>query len=255
MHTDLIPEVNYTGDSGSNGNSRVYPSPYNPTQPKIGGSGASFPTLSSGSTPGRDQGSNPGGPSKSTVFVPSPVSSNKGSNTMYNMDQMTNNIAIPKHTLPNPSNLATSRSTIATDGEQPYGQDSSDYNHHSPSGPGGGSYDDRESHHDRYSSSLGGPRSSNHLLDEYPHRGEQGGNSFMYDEEDSVHHHNHHGSDDLNDAQEKRGGWRGEMGGDGTNQNGDSQSSEHGMSCLSTVIYLDNVMVGLLDHFLPMHGW
>lgn len=31
---------------------------------------------------------------------------------MYNMDQMTNNIAIPKHTLPNPSNLATSRTTI-----------------------------------------------------------------------------------------------------------------------------------------------
>jgi hypothetical protein len=85
---------------------------------------------------------------------------------MYNMDQMTNNIAIPKHTLPNPSNLATSRSIISDENGDSFGE-------------GGGGGDEREVHHDsRFSPSSGTSGPNNHL-DESRREG-----GSAYDDED-----------------------------------------------------------------------
>lgn len=157
---------------------------------------------------------------KNPIFVPSPVSS-KGSSTLYNMDQLTNNIAIPKHTLPNPSNLATSRSTILDDGgDNSGGSGSSNNNYYGGNNQGssirlgGGSLgeeSDRDSsgnsHHDRYPPTSGSIGSSNHLDGS---RGE-GGGPYFYDEdeagisEDSA---RSHVASNPSDGQGKAGNWK-----------------------------------------------
>lgn len=137
---------------------------------------------------------------KNPIFVPSPVSS-KGSGTMYNMDQMTNNIAIPKHTLPNPSNLATSRSTITEDNGDMYGEAGN-----------GGMAEDRDGHHHYGPNSPGGTGSSNHLDES---RGD-GSSPYIYDEEDSGVNEDsarNYLGPNSGDAPGKKGIWKGDPNG------------------------------------------
>ncbi|CAG7829284.1 unnamed protein product [Allacma fusca] len=214
------PEVNYTADTA---HSRGYGSSSNSFNPTTQQQGSS----SNGGTAGNSMAAAAAGTSgngqvvqrhnpKNPVFVPSPVSS-KGSSTMYNMDQMTNNIAIPKHTLPNPSNLATSRTTITEDNGDFYGEAGH-----------GGVVEDRDNHHDRFSPNPGNSGSSNHLDES---RGD-GANPYVYDEDDSGVNEgsgrNYLGSSNPGDAQGKRGIWKGESGPNGQD-NSDSRHENGGL--------------------------
>lgn len=246
IYLDIIPEVNYSSTDAL-GN-RGYPHAHSPSQHSnsdngnflssagggssnggglvLGGS-SGISSSSSNSNSNNFPGSNGHGAvfnPKNPVFVPSPVSS-KGSSTMYNMDQLTNNIAIPKHTLPNPSNLATSRSTVLDDGSDSYGGSSNSNNNYNGNsqgsglGMGGGGAPlgedhDRDGgagshnlHHDRYSPTSGSVGTSNHLDG---NRGE-GGGPYFYDEEESGLSEDSaksHVAGNPNDAQGKRGIWK-----------------------------------------------
>jgi hypothetical protein len=224
--SDLIPEVNYTSDpSGSRG----YTNPFHPPKPAVvnpasGSSGGLGSQVSTGSNNnnnplgGGGSGSSGVHNPKNPVFVPSPVSS-KGSGTMYNMDQLTNNIAIPKHTLTNPSNLATSRSTIVSD-------DRSDKDKPGESGQGGLG-EDRDNHHDRYSPNSSG---SNNHLDES--RGETG-NPYAYEDEDNGLNEDSaktYVGSNPGEAQGKRGIWKG---GEHPGQDQTHSRDENGMSVIT----------------------
>lgn len=147
---------------------------------------------------------------------------------MYNMDQLTNNIAIPKHTLSNPSNLATSRSTIVDDrGDNYHGENSQ-----------GGLGEVRDNHHDRYSPNSSG---SNNHLDES--RGYGGGSPYnAYDDEDTGLNEDSAKNDmgtNPAEAQGKRGIWKGEPG-----QNGQEQTDsrdENGTFHSSSITSCENV--------------
>lgn len=196
----ILPEVNYTGTTNRN---RVHMNTYHQSS-----------TLAPNSNHIVDSGNsisqhNP----KNPVFVPSPVSSN-ASPTMYNMDQMTNNIAIPKHTLPNPSNLATSRSTIVSDDNNGPGE------HGSSSSNAGGrkldsSYDHNDhenpnNHDSRYNSNNFGSNGYNNHLDENGYnRGGDAGNPYGYDDEDpGFNEDKNYNGNAGNEAQGKRGIWK-----------------------------------------------
>lgn len=140
-----------------------------------------------------------------------------------NMDQLTNNIAIPKHTLPNPSNLATSRSTLLEDGSDSYGNGGEN------GGNGGGSGhlgEDRE-RDDRFSPN-GGIGLHNHLEE---NRGGDGVGPYSYDEEESG-PNEESGKNYLSsngEAQGKRGIWKevgqnGQDSSDSLDENGKTQT-------------------------------
>jgi hypothetical protein len=113
---------------------------------------------------------------------------------MYNMDQLTNNIAIPKHVLPNPSNLATSRSTVVVDDrDRDRGGDVGD-------GFGGGS--DRD---ERYMNPNNFPNNNNHL-DENGRGGET--HPYSYDDDGGLNEESK-GFVQGAEAQGKRGTWKG----------------------------------------------
>lgn len=175
---DLIPEVNYTVDPS---NSRGHTNPFNVNPPKHPHPAA--PTSPAGGSP---NGNHPSNNNPGSVFVPSPVSS-KSSPTMFNMDQLTNNIAIPKHVLPNPSNLATSRSTVVVDDRDRHGDD----------GVGGEERDER----------FMNPNSPNNHLDEHIRGGET--HPYSYDDEDGGLNEESKGFMGA-EAQGKRGIWKGD---------------------------------------------
>ncbi|XP_021968287.2 uncharacterized protein LOC110863319 [Folsomia candida] len=209
---DLIPEVNYTVDPGT----RSHTNSFNPSNKQ--------PSSPSNPHPGGGSSSSSGNSNNPAVFVPSPASSNR-SPTMYNMDQLTNNIAIPKHVLPNPSNLATSRSTVVVDDN---GRQEDNFG---GGGGGGGGGDDRD---ERYMNpNLNSPSNNgnNHLDHSSGDRGGES-NPYSYDDEDSAGGVGGGGlGEDASskggfmgaEVQGKRGTWKGSDGldgGDNSNRDG-----------------------------------
>lgn len=216
LFSDLIPEVNYTVDPGT----RSHTNSFNPSNKQ--------PSSPSNPHPGGGSSSSSGNSNNPAVFVPSPASSNR-SPTMYNMDQLTNNIAIPKHVLPNPSNLATSRSTVVVDDN---GRQEDNFG---GGGGGGGGGDDRD---ERYMNpNLNSPSNNgnNHLDHSSGDRGGES-NPYSYDDEDSAGGVGGGGlGEDASskggfmgaEVQGKRGTWKGSDGldgGDNSNRDGNGKN-------------------------------